>query len=225
MPLISNVASMFGIPPGLVKGMSNFASTTMKTVGQGLSNVKEIFGGEDPKISKTNADEFKPSGDTSVRGLLGDILGALISKNGSNGSSTEPTTTPTPSSGSPAADAPKDGGSSKPLPANASLAKPGDSSVQNLEGTVSSLQEKGFKYVPNTANRFFQDSQGRLYESTKTGSTLLDGDTYKLQSATQEQIDKGFNFTKEVNIQLEVETIKKFKDNLNYSELLIKEEP
>ncbi len=102
MPLISNVASMFGIPPGLVKGMSNFASTAMKTVGQGLSNVTEIFGGEDPKISKTNADEFKPSGDTSVRGLLGDILGALISKNGS--SNTQPTTTPTPTpSGTPPA--------------------------------------------------------------------------------------------------------------------------
>jgi murein DD-endopeptidase MepM/ murein hydrolase activator NlpD len=195
MPLISNVASMFGIPPSLVKGMSNFASVAIKSVGEGMSTVKEVFGIEEPKVTKTKADEFKPSGDTSVRGLLGDILSALISKNDSNSSSTEPTTTPpssTPAS-SPTPDAaPKIGGSAKALPENASLAKAGDSAVQNLEGTVDDLKKKGYRYINNTNNRFFQDSQGRLYQATKSGSTFAAGDVFKLQSATQEQIDKGF---------------------------------
>ncbi len=188
MPLISNVASMFGIPPSLVKGMSNFAAAAVSTVGKGISGAAEIFGAKEPKIQKT--DEFKPSGDTSVRGLLGDILTALISKNSSD---TKPTQTPSapPAGASPAPSAAPTSGAPA-MPPNASMAKPGDTSVQNLEGTVNDLQGKGYKYVNNTANRFFQDSQGRLYQATKTGSTLLGGDTFKLQAVTQDQIDKGF---------------------------------
>lgn len=197
MPLISNVASMFGIPPSLVKGMSNFAATAVKSVGQGMSAVKEVFGMEEPKITKSKADEFKPSGDTSVRGLLGDILSALISKNSSS-TTTPPTPPPAPSSTSssptPTTDgAAKVGGSAKPLPETAvGLAKAGDAKIQNLEGTADDLLKKGYRYVNNTGNRFFQDAEGRLYQATKTGSTLLGKDKLKLQSVSQEQIDKGF---------------------------------
>jgi hypothetical protein len=188
MPLISNVASMFGIPPSLVKGMSNFAAAAVSTVGKGISGAAEIFGAKEPKIQKT--DEFKPSGDTSVRGLLGDILTALISKNSSD---TKPTQTPSapPAGASPAPSAAPTSGAPA-MPPNASMAKPGEASVQNLEGTVSDLQKKGFKYVNNTANRFFQDEQGRLYEAARTGSTLAGADKFKLKAVTQEQIDKGF---------------------------------
>lgn len=190
MPLISNVASMFGVPPSLVKGMSDFAATAVSAVGKGMSGISDIFGSKEPKIQKT--DDFKPSGDTSVRGLLGDILTALISKNSSTTTPTQtPTAPPGSSAGSPTS-APAGSSGSPAMPANATMAKAGDSAVQNLEGTVRDLQGKGYKYVNNTANRFFQDSQGRLYQATRTGSTLANGDVFKLQAVSQDQIDKGF---------------------------------
>ena len=205
MPLISNVASMFGIPPSLVKGMSNFASAAIKSVGDGMSAVKEVFGIEEPKVTKSKADEFKPSGDTSVRGLLGDILSALISKNSKSSSdnpqsTTPPSTTPstTPST-EPSANPTKVGGSTKPMQENANLAKAGDSKVQNVAGTRRDLEKKGFNYIVNTANRFWQDSQGRLYEATTTRNntslaTMMGvGDpVYKLKAVTEDQINKGF---------------------------------
>ena len=53
--------------------------------------------------------------------------------------------------------------------------------------------KKGYKYVPNTANRFWQDDQGRLYQATPNGTTLLGEEKFTLKSVTQDQIDKGFS--------------------------------
>ncbi len=202
MPLISNVASMFGIPPGLVKGMSNFASTAMKTVGQGLSNVTEIFGGEDPKISKTDADEFKPSGDTSVRGLLGDILGALISKNGSDNSQS-PTSTGGAGGGggspggSPSASESGNGAAAPVDTAKQSIGKVGgfreDGTLKGVQGTTQvvsntrgggTIEEHspgaGLKPVINGNKKYWYNSHGDVFRWEKPGDPLTDITTNRL---------------------------------------------
>ncbi len=133
MPLISNVASMFGVPPSLVKGMSDFAAIAVSTVGKGMSGISDIFGSKEPKIQKT--DDFKPSGDTSVRGLLGDILTALISKNSSGTKPTPPPAPPAPQLPPSSTQEPTSGSTpSSPSSSDNSKSKP--SSPTNPEGKV-----------------------------------------------------------------------------------------
>ena len=80
LPLISNIASGFGLPAGLISGMTNFAGGVTSAVSGGLGNIAELFGKNEVNIRQQKGEEFSPGNDTSVKGLLGDILGALISK-------------------------------------------------------------------------------------------------------------------------------------------------
>lgn len=203
MPLIGSIASTFGIPTSIVKGVSKFVKNPAKVLSEGAGNISKLFGDRDPKVTKQQGNKFTPSRDTSVRGLLANILGVLSSKNSET--TTPPPTPPSPGPSSPgtpdtgAGGSPAIGGSAKPLPQNANLAKAGDSKVQNVAGTEADLLSKGFRYVPNTANRFWQDSDGRLYEARRTrNNTSLASmagfgqDVYSLRAVTEDQINKGF---------------------------------
>ena len=79
-PLVSNIAAGFGLPPGLVSGMTGFVGGVGEMVTSGMGDVAELFGKQEVNISQQKGEEFTPGGDTSVKGLLGNILGALISK-------------------------------------------------------------------------------------------------------------------------------------------------
>lgn len=183
MPLISNVASMFGIPPSLVKGMSNFASTAIKSVGDKLSGMKELFGVEEPKVTKTKSDEFKPSGDTSVRGLLGDILSALISKNsGSPNTISSPGSGPGSSESPSGSDAPA--GSTSPGSAPASSAKDfsksalEDINLTTTEGRSSrevvDFGTKGLEKVTGqNPGKYYYDAYGNIYAVDKDEKRVL----------------------------------------------------
>ena len=109
LPLISNIASGFGLPAGLISGMTNFAGGVTSAVSGGLGNIAELFGKNEVNIRQQKGEEFSPGNDTSVKGLLGNILGALISKQkkvapapDTTPPSTPPAPSGTPSSGTPA---------------------------------------------------------------------------------------------------------------------------
>jgi murein DD-endopeptidase MepM/ murein hydrolase activator NlpD len=200
LPLISSVASMFGVPQSIVQGFNKAKGFAVSKFQETGKSIAKLFGEKPPIISKKGGSSFSPSGDNSVRGLLGNILSALISKNGSETTTpSEPPTPPGTGTPSPDSGSPKVGGSAKPLPQNASLAKAGDAKVQNVAGTVEDLKSKGYNYVSGTDNRFFQDDQGRLYEAktTRNNTSLasmmgVGKDIYSLRAVTQDQIDKGF---------------------------------
>lgn len=100
LPLISNIASSFGLPAGLVAGMSNFVGGVTSAISGGLGNIAELFGKNEVNIRQQKGEEFSPTNDTSVKGLLGNILGALISKQkkvAPASETTPPSTTPAPS--------------------------------------------------------------------------------------------------------------------------------
>jgi hypothetical protein len=101
LPLISNIASSFGLPAGLVAGMSNFVGGVTSAISGGLGNVAELFGKNEVNIRQQKGEEFSPTNDTSVKGLLGNILGALISKQ--KKAATTPGTTPPPPPSTPPA--------------------------------------------------------------------------------------------------------------------------
>jgi hypothetical protein len=199
LPLVSSVASMFGVPQSIVQSFNKakgFATSKIQDTGKSIA---KLFGDKSPKVSNKGGKSFSPSGDNSVRGLLGNILGALISKNNPTTPSATPPTPPGTDAPAPDGTGTKVGGSTKPLPPNANLAKAGESTVQNVAGTVEDLKSKGYNYVTGTDNRFFQDAQGRLYEAKTTrNNTSLSSmmgfgkDVYNLKAVTQEQIDKGF---------------------------------
>ena len=89
-PLISNIASGFGLPPGLVSGMTGFVGGVGEMVTSGMGDVAELFGKQEININQQKGEDFNVSRDTTVKGLLGNILGALISKQ----QKTAPATTP-----------------------------------------------------------------------------------------------------------------------------------
>lgn len=107
LPLISGIANSFGLPAGLISGMTNVIGGVTSAVTGGLGNISELFGKNEVNIRQQKGEEFSPSNDTSVKGLLGNILGALISKQ--KKAATSPNTTPAPSptpSGTPSSDPP-----------------------------------------------------------------------------------------------------------------------
>jgi hypothetical protein len=99
-PLVSNIAAGFGLPPGLVSGMTGFVGGVGEMVTSGMGDVAELFGKQEVNISQQKGEEFTPGRDTSVKGLLGNILSALISKQKKTvappGTTPTPTPTPTP---------------------------------------------------------------------------------------------------------------------------------
>jgi len=106
-PLVSNIASGFGLPAGLVSGMTGFIGGVGEMATSGIGDVAELFGKQEINIRQQKGEEFSPSGDTSVKGLLGNILSALISKQKKTVAPppiTPPTTTPpAPAPAAPAA--------------------------------------------------------------------------------------------------------------------------
>ncbi len=113
-PLVSNIASGFGLPPGLVSGMTGFVGGVGEMVTSGMGDVAELFGKKDINVNQQKGEDFNASRDTTVKGLLGNILGALISKQKKTAPATTPpgppatpapAATPTPAApaGSPAA--------------------------------------------------------------------------------------------------------------------------
>lgn len=112
LPLISNIASGFGLPAGLVAGMTNFVGGVTTAVSTGLGDISTLFGKNEVNVRQQKGEEFSPSNDTSVKGLLGNILGALISKQKKVAINPE-TTTPPPA---PALPPPSSGTPSTPTP-------------------------------------------------------------------------------------------------------------
>lgn len=118
-PLVSNIASGFGLPAGLVSGMTGFIGGVGEMTTSGIGDVAELFGKQEVNIRQQKGEEFSPSGDTSVKGLLGNILSALISKQKKTAPpppTTPPTTPPpaaTPATGTP----PASGNDPTPAPA------------------------------------------------------------------------------------------------------------
>jgi murein DD-endopeptidase MepM/ murein hydrolase activator NlpD len=107
-PLISNIASGFGLPPGLVSGMTGFVGGVGEMVTSGMGDVAELFGKQEININQQKGEDFNASRDTTVKGLLGNILGALISKQQKTAPATTPhgppaTPAPAAPAGSPAA--------------------------------------------------------------------------------------------------------------------------
>jgi len=103
---MSMIASAFGIPKSLVNiALKGLGKVDLSNLG-GMSDLASLFG-KAPNIKekkkgdkKDSKDGFKKSNDDSVRGLLGDILNALIYKNVSGEDSGSPAPSPdTPASG------------------------------------------------------------------------------------------------------------------------------
>jgi murein DD-endopeptidase MepM/ murein hydrolase activator NlpD len=120
LPLISGIASSFGLPAGLVTGMTNFVSGVTSAVSTGLGDISTLFGKNEVNIQQQKGEEFSPSNDTSVKGLLGNILGALISKQSKP--DVAPETTPATPSTPPATPAPAKAPSTPSAPAGATPA-------------------------------------------------------------------------------------------------------
>jgi murein DD-endopeptidase MepM/ murein hydrolase activator NlpD len=101
-PLISNIASGFGLPPGLVSGMTGFVGGVGEMVTSGMGDVAELFGKQEINVNQQKGEDFNASRDTTVKGLLGNILGALISKQNKS-ATVPPATTPPGPAATPAA--------------------------------------------------------------------------------------------------------------------------
>lgn len=155
LPLISNIASGFGLPAGLVAGMTNFVSGVTSAVSTGIGDISTLFGKNEVNIRQQKGEEFSPSNDTSVKGLLGNILGALISKQKKSvPASTDPPAPPAPPA--PSLPAPSGGTPSTPPtptsePGTASPEKSQRGGIIGGQGTgdkIPALLEPG-EYVLN----------------------------------------------------------------------------
>jgi hypothetical protein len=186
--LMGPIAGYFGLPAALVKTIAAKGGKIFGGKGFG-DNLASLFGkGKGSKGKGKATGQFKPSGDTTVLGLLSDILAALmfINGKGSSSSSTTPTPTPTPT---PKPAAPKAGST------QIKNFKAGDSKVQALKGTTQDLENKGYTYVGGTNNQFFRDKQGRFYRAKQDGQTqgffgMGRTDLFTLSAADQADADK-----------------------------------
>ncbi len=192
LPLIGSIASTFGIPTSIIKGVSKFTKNPVETIKQGASNIAKIFGEAPPKITKQAGNKFTPSNDTSVRGLLGNILGALVSKN--SGQTTPPTSTPPGSSGGSPTE------SSTPAGAGAAVADTAKQSIQQAggfgeDGTLKGIQGTtvdkgrqgkehspggGLKPVINGDRKYWYNAAGDVFKWEKPGDPLTDITTNRL---------------------------------------------
>lgn len=101
--IITPVANSFGVPPSLVKSLTSKTQqktkTTSTSTGKGKDNISKIFG--KGKSVKTDDKKFKRIADTSVLGLLSNMLGAVqVIGNkigGGGGGIVDTTGTPAPS--------------------------------------------------------------------------------------------------------------------------------
>ena len=95
--IITPVANSFGVPPSLVKSLTSKTQQKTKTsstsTGKGKDNISKIFG--KGRSVKTDDKKFKTIADTSVLGLLTNMLGAVqVIGNKIGGTSPIPDTTP-----------------------------------------------------------------------------------------------------------------------------------
>jgi len=191
MPLIGSIASTFGIPTSIVKGVSKFVKNPAKALSEGAGNISKLFGDKDPKVTKQQGNKFTPSRDTSVRGLLANILGVLSSK---NSESTTPTTPPSPGPSSPETPAAPAGGSPPPGAGAATVAdsakesikKAGglreDGTLKGVKGTVRDMGRSGKEYSPggglkpviNGNRKYWYDATGNVFRWEKPGDPLTD---------------------------------------------------
>ena len=102
MPLIGSISSAFGLPPSIISGIGKFAGVAMNAVSGGVSGIAEMFGLKEPTVNTKAGGKFTPTKDTSIRGLLANILGVLVSKLPKE----KETTTPPPAAPAPAASSP-----------------------------------------------------------------------------------------------------------------------
>lgn len=193
MPMISSlmgpIAGYFGLPEALVKSIA--AKGGKFNLGKMGDNLEKLFGKSRKTNKKNTSKDYKPSGDTTVLGLLSDILGAIVFISGKAGGSSSGTPPPPP----PVKDNNKNLGMKAGTAKLPTTVKAGDDKVQALEGTIGDLKSKGYNYVPGTNNQFFTDAQGRAYRSQRSGSTgvgiqgLFGQDKFTLSAANQEEID------------------------------------
>jgi len=197
-PLVSSimgpVAGYFGVPDAMVKSIASKGKKFNLGNSFGLSGLTKLFGTA-KSIKSGKSKEYKPSGDTTVLGLLSDIVGALALINSKvdkkDDTNPPPTSTPPPAS---------------PQQKKAELpsgSKPGDSKVQALEGTKADLSKKGYDYVPNSGNKFWKDKQGRIYNAKTSGNTsgflgIGSQEKYTLSAASQQEIDAANTPKKEI---------------------------
>ena len=136
VPLINGIGQRFGLPPGLISTMTNFKEGVSSLMQSGMGNIAEIFGGNSNIIPIKKGDEFSPSADKSVRGLLGNILNALISKHekpkGTTPDDKKPPATPPSAPSAPNLPAPSSPGSA-PIASPEALKMP--TSVPKMDST------------------------------------------------------------------------------------------
>jgi murein DD-endopeptidase MepM/ murein hydrolase activator NlpD len=94
--IITPVANSFGVPPSLVKSLTSKTQQKTKasstSTGKGKDNISKIFG--KGRSVKTDDKKFKTIADTSVLGLLTNMLGAVQVIGNKIGGGTTPDTTP-----------------------------------------------------------------------------------------------------------------------------------
>lgn len=99
--IITPVANSFGVPPSLVKSLTSKTQqktkATSTSTGKGKDNISKIFG--KGRSVKTDDKKFKTIADTSVLGLLTNMLGAVqvIGNKIGGGGIVDTTGTPAPS--------------------------------------------------------------------------------------------------------------------------------
>lgn len=191
-PLLSNVASMFGVPKTLMQSLNKAKGAVTTTLKDAGGSIAKLFGEKPVTISKGRS--FTSSGDTSVRGLLGNILGALVSKN--SGNLSESTVPPPASSGGPPAGSPSgSGGGPDGAPtvdtAKQSIQAAGglreDGSLKGVQGNTKVVANTrgggtieqhspggGLKPVINGDRKYWYNASGDVFKWEKPGDPLTD---------------------------------------------------
>ena len=118
-PIIGSIASTFGIPSSIVTTLGKVSGGVASLVSSGASGLAEIFGLKDPSVNMRAGSRFTLKKDNSIRGLLANILGALVSK-----LPKEKEVTPAPAPTAPAGGAPASSPSPAPSPPPAAAAPP-----------------------------------------------------------------------------------------------------
>jgi len=184
-PLLGNIASMFGIPPSIVKGLSNFTGAAMKAVGSGLGGVAELFGKKDPNVDIRKGSKFTPKKDYSVRGLLANILGVLVSKNTKNSTTTAPPAGTTPGGTTPSGGTPPTGGAGTMSSQDFSKSVLEKTKVNTVtEGkntrTVVDTGTTGLQKVTGqNSGKYYYDAYGTIYSIDKDEKRVLTKEDFK----------------------------------------------
>lgn len=126
VPLISALGNSFGLPASILSGVDRFT----KDITSGATDLASLLGKESTQLNAQKGQDFTPSNDTTVKGLLNNILGALVSKQ-------EKTQTPAPTPKKPPTTPPAPTGSPDPSgspsePSTTPVATPATPTVSNL---------------------------------------------------------------------------------------------